>query len=214
MTEEQKKQIAAFRFGVICELVNGARLNPGEQARLIRDKCARRWQIPHSEKTRISRGTLLRWVSRYRAGNERLESLYPQDRSDRGKSRRLDEETALSLIQLRKELPRATVAHLIEQMQRRGLLSPPMTLSPSTVYRLLHGQHLMHPAVVRTDRRKFEAECVNDLWQSDVMHGPQVLSDGKHRKAYLIAVIDDHSRLIPHAEFYLNERLSSYVEAL
>ena len=46
MTEEQKKQIAAFRFGVICELVNGARLNPGEQARLIRDKCARRWQIP------------------------------------------------------------------------------------------------------------------------------------------------------------------------
>jgi transposase InsO family protein len=214
MTEEQKKQIAAFRFGVICELVNGARLNPGEQARLIRDKCARRWQIPHSEKTRISRGTLLRWVSRYRAGNERLESLYPQDRSDRGKSRRLDEETALSLIQLRKELPRATVAHLIEQMQRRGLLSPPMTLSPSTVYRLLHGQHLMHPAVVHTDRRKFEAECVNDLWQSDVMHGPQVLSDGKHRKAYLIAVIDDHSRLIPHAEFYLNERLSSYVEAL
>ena len=101
MTEEQKKQIAAFRFGVICELVNGARLNPGEQARLIRDKCARRWQIPYSEKTRISRGTLLRWVSRYRAGNERLESLYPQDRSDRGKSRRLDEETALSLIQLR-----------------------------------------------------------------------------------------------------------------
>ena len=118
------------------------------------------------------------------------------------------------MIQLRKELPRATVAHLIEQMQHRGLLSPPMTLSPSTVYRLLHGQHLMHPAVVRTDRRKFEAECVNDLWQSDVMHGPQVLSDGKRRKAYLIAVIDDHSRLIPQAEFYLNERLSSYVEAL
>ena len=49
MTEEQKKQVAAFRFGVICELVNGARLNPGEQARLIREKCARRWQIPHSE---------------------------------------------------------------------------------------------------------------------------------------------------------------------
>jgi putative transposase len=67
MTEEQKKQIAAFRFGLICELVNGARLSPGEQARLIRDKCACKWQIPHSQKTRISRGTILRWVSRYRA---------------------------------------------------------------------------------------------------------------------------------------------------
>jgi hypothetical protein len=30
----------------------------------------------------------------------------------------------------------------------------------------------------------------------------------------LIALIDDHSRLVAHAEFYLNERLSSYVEAL
>lgn len=215
MTEEQKKQVAAFRFGVICELVNGARLNPGEQAQLIREKCARRWQIPHSEKTRIGRATILRWVRCYRAGGGKLESLYPQDRSDRGKSRRLDEETSLALIQLRKELPRATIAHLIEQMHRRGLLSPPMTtLCPSTVYRLLHEQQLMHPAVLRTDRRKFEAECVNDLWQSDVMHGPQVLAAGKRRKAYLIAVIDDHSRLIPHAEFYLNERLSSYAQAL
>jgi transposase InsO family protein len=212
MTEEQKQQVAAFRFGVICELVNGARLDPGEQGRLIRDKCARRWQIPHSEKTRISRGTLLRWVSRYRASNGRLESLYPQDRSDRGKSRSLDEESALSLIQLRSELPRATIAQLIAQMRQRGLIGPSTALSPSTVYRLLHEHRLMHPGP-STDRRKFEAECVNDLWQSDVMHGPQVLVDGKRRKSYLIAVIDDHSRLIPHAEFYLNERLVSYVEA-
>jgi len=212
MTEEQKQQVAAFRFGVICELVNGARLDPGEQGRLIRDKCARRWQIPHSEKTRISRGTLLRWVSRYRASNGRLESLYPQDRSDRGKSRSLDEESALSLIQLRSELPRATIAQLIAQMRQRGLVGPSTALSPSTVYRLLHEHRLMHPGP-SADRRKFEAECVNDLWQSDVMHGPQVLVDGKRRKSYLIAVIDDHSRLIPHAEFYLNERLASYVEA-
>ena len=72
MTEEQKKTIAAFRFGVICELVNGARLSTGEQAQLIRDKCTRKWQIPHSEKTRISRGTILRWMRRYRASNGRL----------------------------------------------------------------------------------------------------------------------------------------------
>jgi len=64
------------------------------------------------------------------------------------------------------------------------------------------------------DRRKFEAECVNDLWQSDVMHGPRVLVSGKRQKAYLIAILDDHSRLIPHAQFYLNERLSSYTDCL
>jgi len=213
MTEEQKKQIAAFRFGVICELVNGARLSSGEQAKLIRDKCARKWQIPYSEKTRISRGTILRWMRRYRASNGRLESLYPQDRSDRGKSRVIDEETALGLIRPREEMPRATLATLIKQMQARGIVTPAAVPSASTVYRLLQEHRRMHPKAA-VDRRKFEAECVNDLWQSDVMHGPRVLVSGKRLKTYLIAILDDHSRLITHAEFYLNERLGSYVDCL
>jgi len=46
------------------------------------------------------------------------------------------------------------------------------------------------------------------------MHGPTVLVDGKQRKAYLTAFIDDHSRLIPHAEFFLSERLDSFLDAL
>lgn len=213
MTEEQKKTIAAFRFGVICELVNGARPSSGEQAKLIRDKCARKWQIPYSEKTRISRGTILRWVRRYRASNGRLESLYPQDRSDRGKSRVIDEETALGLIRLREEMPRATIATLIKQMQTRGIANPATVPSASTVYRLLQEYRAKHPKAA-VDRRKFEAECVNDLWQSDVMHGPRVLINGKRQKTYLIAILDDHSRLIAHAEFYLNERLASYVDCL
>ena len=33
------------------------------------------------------------------------------------------------------------------------------------------------------------------------------------RKSYLIAFIDDHSRLLPQAEFYLNERLVSWLDA-
>ena len=33
------------------------------------------------------------------------------------------------------------------------------------------------------------------------------------RKSYLIAFIDDHSRLLPQAEFYLNERLISWLDA-
>jgi hypothetical protein len=46
------------------------------------------------------------------------------------------------------------------------------------------------------------------------MHGPDVYVEGKKRKSYLIAIIDDHSRLIPHAEFYLSEGIDSYLDAL
>jgi transposase InsO family protein len=72
----------------------------------------------------------------------------------------------------------------------------------------------MRPAAIAQDRRKFEAESPNDLWQSDVMHGPKVEVGGKQKKSYLIAILDDHSRLISHGEFYLSERLDSYLNAL
>jgi hypothetical protein len=46
------------------------------------------------------------------------------------------------------------------------------------------------------------------------MHGPMVDVNGKQHKSYLIAIIDDHSRLIVHARFYLSEGILSYLEAL
>jgi len=46
------------------------------------------------------------------------------------------------------------------------------------------------------------------------MHGPAVAVEGKNRKTYLIAFIDDMSRLICHAQFYLSENLNSYLDAL
>jgi len=213
MTEEEKKQVAAFRFGVICDLVNGVQLDPGEQERLIRQKCARKWQMPFSQKSRIGRSTILRWVRLYRQSNGSLESLCPQGRSDHGVNRAMDEDTCLGLIATRKQMPKAPVRHLIDKMENRGLVTAGQ-LKLSTVYRFLHRQGLMKPAEARQDRRKFEAEQPNDLWQSDVMHGPRVESGGKRKKTYLIAILDDHSRLITHGEFYLSERLTCLLDAL
>jgi hypothetical protein len=46
------------------------------------------------------------------------------------------------------------------------------------------------------------------------MHGPKVEVNERMRKTYLLAFIDDHSRLVPHGQFYLSEGLSSYLDAL
>lgn len=215
MNEEQKREVAIFRFGVIHDLVGGSHLERGDQQGLLRQKCERKWGIPHSSRTRLTRGTILRWVQRYKQGNGKLESLYPTERSDRGVSRGLDEESSLALIQLRKESPRMPVTDLLKTIYKRRLVPPGKTLSLSTVYRLLHRHHLMgKDGGTPQDRRKFEAELPNDLWQSDSMHGPQVDVDGRKRKTYLLAFLDDHSRLVPHAQFYLSEGLNSYLHAL
>ena len=215
MKEEQKRQVAIFRFGVIHDFVGGVRLDRGDQQKLLREKCERKYSIPFSQRTRLTRSTVLRWIKRYRESNGKLESLYPPDRSDRGVSRGLDEETALALIHLRKELPKMPVPDLIKTMRKRGGIPAGTPLSLSTVYRLFHRNHLMpHWVAAPQDRRKFEAELPNDLWQSDCMHGPQVEVDSRMRKAYLFAFLDDHSRLVPHAQFYLSEGLGSYLDAL
>lgn len=214
MTEDQKKEVAAFRFGVICEFVNGTNLDHGEKEKLLREKCARKWSIPYSDKSRISRSTILRWITDYNKGNQRLEALYPQGRNDRGRSRSMDEETSLALLDLRKQMPRATAIRLKEEMIRRNLVTPGITLNLTKIYRFLHQHDLMKKTAPNPeDRRKYEAQLPNDLWQADVMHGPKVDCNGKWKKAYLIAIIDDHSRLIPHCEFYLSEKLTCWLDA-
>ena len=59
---------------------------------------------------------------------------------------------------------------------------------------------LERPTVMPSDRRRFEAELPNDLWQSDALHGPKVTEAGKLRQSYLFALIDDHSRLVLFAQ--------------
>ena len=133
MEEDQKKRAAIFRFGVISDFFTREQMERGERERLLRDKCAQRWQIPFSNRTRLSRSTILCWVRLYRQGGGKLESLYPIDRQDRGGSRALDEDTAQALVRLRRELPTASVTALISEMMRRRLTSPDVVLKAPTV---------------------------------------------------------------------------------
>ena len=214
MTEEQKKEMAVFRYGIIADFVGATRLDRGEQEELLRDKCARKWQIPYSGRTRLSRSTILRWIRFYNEGNGKLEALYPHERSDNGRGRALDEETSLVLIDLRRQLPKASVPDLIRILQKRQLVPEGTPLCRTTLYRFLHRHNLMgKQAPPSSDRRKFEAESPNDLWQSDVMHGPLLYCGDKRRKTYLIAFIDDHSRLVPHGQFYPSEGIAAFMDS-
>jgi len=214
MDDDRNQQIATFRFGVIHDLVGGVELSPGQQEQLLREKISRKWLIPFSTKSRLTRSTILRWVKLYKDAGGRLDALCTHSRSDQGTTRAVDQETALGLIRMRKELPRATIARLISEMKARGLVSPGVELAPSTVNRFLHRHNLMTlTQPVPEDRRRFEAEFPNDLWQSDCMHGPTVDHQNKRRKTYLLAFLDDHSRLVPHAEFFLAESLDCYMKA-
>lgn len=213
MDEDAKKDIARFRFGVIADLVGHRKLTRGERQRILREKSQAEWDIPFSTRTRISRSTLLHWLRRYEASGHRLESLHPDERSDKNGTRVLDPETALALIRLKKEYRGTTLPTLLREAKARGIVPPTFRVSRATLYRFFKRQGLETESPP-TDRRRFEAELPNDIWQSDALHGPKVRFEGKLRKSYLFAFIDDMSRFVPHAEFYLDERVETYSDAL
>ena len=214
MTEEAKQRIAEFRFGVIHELIGDRKLNRGQKRKLLQEKAACEWEIPCTGRSRISASTILSWVRRYEKGGRKLESLYPELRKDRGRPRVLTEEMVLALCELKRQYKGASLQVVLKEARNQSIIGHDFKAANATIYRLFKQRGLMNRQEQLEDRRKFEAELPNDIWQSDCMHGPMVEVEGRQRKSYLFAFIDDMSRLICHAEFYLNERIDAYTDAL
>ncbi len=212
MNHEQKEKIAIFRFGVIFPLIECRSKGIwGEKERILRDLTEKEWEIPFSKRTFISRATILNWLARYQKGEERIESLAPSGRADQGRIRALDSQAVDTLVRLRKENPKLSVPRLMEKAKASGDIPKSTPVSVATVYRLMK-RHQVKRSEKKQDMRKFEVQMSNDLWQSDCMHGPRVLHEGRLRKTYLFALLDDHSRLIPHGQFYLAENVENYLD--
>lgn len=214
MNEETKKRVAEFRFGVIHDLIGDRKLNRGQRKELLKEKASCEWEIPNTGRSRISTSTIQSWVRRYERGGRRLESLYPEPRSDRGRPRALSQEMVHALCELKRQFKGASLPAVLKAARNRNIIGPDFKAGKATIYRLFKQRGLMNREEQLEDRRRYEAELPNDIWQSDCMHGPMVEVEGRQRKSYLFAFIDDMSRLICHAEFYLNERIDSYTDAL
>ncbi|CAO0824575.1 hypothetical protein DFAR_710038 [Desulfarculales bacterium] len=57
--KDQKNRVAIFRFGVISNFFARDYMERGERERLLWGKCAQRWQISFSNRTKLSRSTIL-----------------------------------------------------------------------------------------------------------------------------------------------------------
>ena len=211
--KDHRHAVALFRYGVIAQLV---RIEPGTTEGLyarIGEQAARQYTIPGTTRTRVAPETIRHWIKRYRAGG--FDALVPKPRADRGRPRKIPDDIAELLIAITEEHPKLAVRRVIEQAKARAQIPEPLVLAPSTVNRLLTREGLMHPrddAPSSNDRRRFAFARAGQMWMSDVMHGPSVAVQGKgRRKAYLIAFIDDATRVIPYAAFATSENTGAFL---
>ena len=215
--DDKAEKIALFRYGLIAPLVLET-LPRGELTRRAQEIAARLYDIPYSTRRQVSVDTLLEWTLRYRRNS--LAALHPKPRQDRGRLRAITPQTAALIERLKRESPSRTGTALLFHLSLADKDQPQPELSPSTLYRFLRARglterQLLLDKAASSTHKKYEAEFANQTWQSDMMFGPWVQRPaGGQRQVFLQATLDDASRLIPHAQFYPDQGLDSFLDCL
>ena len=209
--DDLRREIALFRYRIIADLLLLPPGSPGIGAKL-QAKAEQEHTIPGTQRTRVAAETIRDWLQLYRRGG--FDALYPKQRADRGQPRRLPPEVAELLVAIKAEHSTWSVRQVIASALDSGQLPDHLRLPPSTVHRLLSREGLM---IKRTDqplgvdRRRFAFKFAGELWMSDVMHGPKVSAGRQRHKTYLIAFIDDATRVIPYAAFAHGENTVAFL---
>lgn len=210
---ERAQEIALFRYGVISDLIHRPK-GDHQIKTILQEKAAIHYNLPNSKRGRLASETIRGWLQMYRRNG--FDGLYPKDRADRGTSRTIPEDVIDLIFTLKEDNEDHSVRKIIEFVRESNIISPDIPLPPSTVHRLLSKAGLLQKKNDQVvDRRRFNFPNANDLWMSDIMHGPTVrVSGNKRRKVYLVAFIDDATRMIPHASFVFSENTVNFLPQL
>ena len=209
MTEEEKKDLALFRYSLIAPIVAGTYQEASKSA-YYRSAAAREYTLPDGRRARFSAATIKKWYLKYMDG--KLDALTPGKRKDSGCSRALTGEMEAQIQAYKKKFPHITGVKIREKMIADGHMKP-SDASLDTIYRYLRSENLSPGGMQPQEVLAFEFEHANDCWQADTVDGPWIRIDGVQTQTYLITFLDDASRLIVHGELYLADNALNMQDA-
>lgn len=155
----------------------------------------------------ISERTLRRYVAAFKQRG--FDALLPGERKDKGSSKAISPEALHMAAEMRQEVPGRSAKRIQQLLESEG-----HRVARSTLERQLRLQGLSGREIKAGQKpvasRRFNRQGRNTLWQSDLKYGPY-LPDPEHAghkiRTYLVAIIDDATRMVVHAEFYDNQKL-------
>ncbi len=203
MTTADKAELAVWRYGIISRLLHRNE-DEGTLEQELRQLAAHPFRRADGSSVSFSPETLRKWLYRYRHGG--LPALEDAPRSNRGSHTSVPEPLAKRLRELREQHPRWTLARMLEKAVEEkcwDMVHP----SRATLYRFAGDTNLHRDPhlVPHTPARPFAYQDFGQLWMADFLHGPKIRISGRKRKTYLHAIIDDSSRYIVRAGFFMAE---------
>lgn len=191
MDEELRQKIALFRFSLIAPILNNTFQNKSVKE-YLQEICARKYDSPNGLKKEYTPSTIKDWLRLYKLKG--IDGLYPRKRSDKGNTRILSKELKKLVLELKKANPKRSAKSIYQEIIVKNFLKP-SEISLSTIQRYVKNIDLADYECIK-DRRAFEFESPNDCWQSDISVGPYLTINGAKHKTYIVAFLDDSSRLI------------------
>lgn len=222
---------ARFRFSIIGPLLS-APPNPGELQSALEALSKKQWRHPVTgEAVSFGVSTLERWFYRAKRHVDPVGILRTKRRTDAAHSRTLSTDLKRVIQQQHHahpgwsyQLHRDNLNAIVKKTPELGLVP-----SYSTLHRYMKLNGFRKRRVIRQNHtagaqiasarlehfevRSYEVDYVHGLWHLDFHHGSRKVlgKDGRWRKPLLLAILDDHSRLVCHAQWYLDETTESLV---
>jgi transposase InsO family protein len=226
---------AHLRFGVVGGLLASPPA-PGELRAELARLAEKAWRHPTTgELVRFGQSTIERWYYAARAGSNPVGVLRRKLREDSGRFLAITDKLAQALRRQYKEHPSWSYKLHLDNLAVGIERDPDLGAPPSypTVRRFMAAQGLLRQRRRRgrqeregeirarehlagREVRSFESEYVSGLWHLDFHHGSlKVLRpQGEWVTPIMLAILDDRSRLVCHAQWYLDETAESLVHGL
>jgi transposase InsO family protein len=220
---------ARLRFSIIGPLLSSP-AEAGDLAPRIAELAARPWRHPNTaEVIRFSAKSIERWYYAAKGVQDPICALERKVPKHAGTHPSITPQVEAEIRTLRKQHPRWSYQLVHDNLVALGKERPDLGTLPgyATVARFMkhHGlgkqrrprRHERDPEFVPRERRLFEVTHAQGLWHCDFHDAPRkVLSaSAGWLKATLFAVLDDHSRLCCHAQWYLGDgNTESFIHGL
>lgn len=236
--EEQRRlsvpeRWAHFRFSVVGPLLAA----PPEAGRLrtaLQELAEKEWIHPITGRSiRFAFSTIERWYHQARrARSSPVDALRRRTRKDAGRHKAIGEDLAGVLRTQYAEHPGWSYRLHYDNLTARAKTEPELSPLPSyaTVRRFMKAHGLLKKrrlpdtpggrrASERLDQREvrsFEVAYTHALWHLDFHHGSRkvLLSSGAWATPLALGILDDHSRLACHVQWYLAETAENLVHGL
>ena len=212
MDQSKKQAIALMRYSAISPLVAGTAGDYESESACFRETSARGIRAPDGSVRNYAPCTIQKWYSLYKKGG--FDSLVPKNRSDCGVSRKIDAGLEEEIRHLKHTFPRLPAAEIRRMLIDKGSVRPEQ-LSESTVLRFINQMELKERLSSVQDMRRYERPHINEVWCGDSSAGPYLRTeDGKKRRIYVIALIDDASRFVTGADVFFHDSFVSLMSVM